>query len=84
MHPAENSLDNLVEEFFNQLVIQHQYYSVQSKQPILLVGEKDLYKAIKEAIEKANNHNNSNTAKIINQKPQFKHLPSFNSGKFIL
>jgi len=80
MNPAdENSLDNVIEEFFNQLVIQHQYYSVQSKQPILLIGEKDLYKAIKEAIGKANN--NSNTAKIIDQKPQFKQLSSFSLPK---
>lgn len=52
--PAEN-INILINEFFNNLKVEHQYYSVQLKQPVLLIGEKNLHKAIKETIEKANN-----------------------------
>jgi len=84
-YPAKSSVDILIEDFFKNLVVQNQYYSVQKKQPILLIGEKDLYKAIKEAVEKANNliinttkTQNANT----NQKiKQFKPLPSFSLPK---
>ena len=43
--------DKIIEEFFKILKVQNQYYSVSLKQPVLLIGEKHLYKAIKEAIQ---------------------------------
>lgn len=46
-----NPADKIIEGFFNNLKIEHQYYSIQSKQPVFLIGEKDLYLAIKKALE---------------------------------
>jgi hypothetical protein len=84
-YPAKSSVDILIEDFFKNLLIQNQYYSRQKKQPILLIGEKDLYKAIKQAVEKANNLS-INTAKTQNtntnqETKQFKPLSYFSLPK---
>ncbi len=41
----------LIEEFFKNLEIENQYYSVKLKQPVFLIGEKKLYDALKKAAE---------------------------------
>ena len=43
----EGKLNEVVEKFFEKLPIKNHYYSLRSKQPILLIGEKDLYDAIR-------------------------------------
>jgi hypothetical protein len=48
-----DNLNEIIEEFFNLLRIESQYYSKQLKQPILLIGEKHLYETIKQTIKKA-------------------------------
>ena len=65
-HPA----DSIIEDFFKNLKVHQQYYSVQQKQPILLIGEKDLYLAIKTCLGKLNLENPE-------EKPSFKPLPCF-------
>jgi len=67
--PAGNGID----EFFRNLKVQHRYYSIQQKQPILLIGEKDLYEAIKKALE--------SNLKLNQEIKQFKPLPGFSLPK---
>jgi len=77
---VQDPADKIIEEFFNSLKIEHQYYSVLLNQPVFLIGEKSLYKAVKLAIEKTNNINNSNNKKSFTYKTsgnnKFKPLPS--------
>ena len=54
---SENPAEKIIEDFFNNLQIKNHYYSIQAKQPIFLVGEKELYEAIKKALESDNNQN---------------------------
>ncbi len=46
-----NPASSLIEEFFSSLKIQSQYYSSSLKQPVFLIGEKDLYEAIKKVVD---------------------------------
>lgn len=43
--------EKIIEDFFNNLKLENQYYSRQLKQPVFLIGEKNLYDAIKLALE---------------------------------
>lgn len=51
--PADSE-NKIIEDFFENLKVENQYYSKQLRQPVLLIGEKNLYKSVKEAIEKNN------------------------------
>ena len=44
-------LDKDIENFFENLRVGNRYYSRELKQSVLLVGEKDLYLAIKQLLE---------------------------------
>lgn len=46
-------IDEIVEDFFNNLVVQNHFFSKKHNQPIFLVGEKHLYEALMEAIQQA-------------------------------
>lgn len=48
---SENPASRVIEDFFNNLQVKSQYYSIQAKQPVFLIGEKELYEAIKKALE---------------------------------
>ena len=48
--PAEYS-EKIIKEIFENLKIENQFYSIMLKQPVLLIGEKNLFNAIKEAVE---------------------------------
>ncbi len=43
--------DKDIENFFENLKIGNRYYSRELKQSVLLIGEKDLYLAIKQLLE---------------------------------
>ena len=53
---GHNPADKIIDEFFDKLKIENQYYSVQLGQPVFLIGEKSLFIALMEMIEKANKH----------------------------
>ena len=53
---SENPADKYIEEFFSDLKVENSYYSLQLKQPVFLIGEKNLYEAVKQLVEKASNH----------------------------
>lgn len=71
--------DKIIKEFFKILKIENQYYSVSLKQPVLLIGEKHLYKAIKEAVQNSKAKSDSSSfSSPLNQAPSL----SFDSVNF--
>jgi len=55
---SENPVDKFIESFFNNLKVKNKYYSIQAKQPIFLIGEKDLHLAIRKTLESHNPRTN--------------------------
>ena len=50
---SQAGIEELIGEFFSGLKVANRYYSIQEKQPVLMLGEKTLYEAVKRIIEKA-------------------------------
>ena len=48
--PADKH-EKIIRHFFEILKIEHQFYSIIKKQPMLLIGEKNLCNALKKVLE---------------------------------
>jgi len=45
-------MDDIINDFFEELETHNQYFSIREGQPVFLIKERDLYLALKNALER--------------------------------